>query len=186
MEISLTAYHHLSKLHVRINMEIETNAQFAMWGLFFMSFMYFLGNIVWTNQLARQNFLWGCLFWVISGIILLLLGHSISNFLVGQVGLGALIKTLKSSDLESYWIIFSLYALLSVPGAGCVIFKQNKSVTLMTLLLPALVVLIPSSIALAKSFEITYLYATALPVCALIWLCQQMLDVEPEPKGKTA
>ncbi|MDQ6962459.1 MAG: hypothetical protein Q9M28_08035 [Mariprofundaceae bacterium] len=165
---------------------MEMNAQFAMWGIFFMSFMYLLGNIVWTNHMVRKNLLWGWLAWFISGLFVLILGHSIGNYLGGQVGLDALIKTLETSNLESYWIIFSLYALLSVPGAGCVIFKQSKAVTLMTILLPALVVLIPSSIALAKSTEVTYLYGAVIPICGLLFLCQQILDIEPMPKEQTS
>jgi len=164
---------------------MEMNAQFAIWGIFFMSIMYIVGNIVWTNHLARKRLLWGWFLWVLSGIAIVIIGHSLGNYLGGKVGLDALLDTLQTSNLESYWIVFSLYALMSVPGAGCVIFKQPKAVTLMTLLLPALVVFIPSGITLAQKTEIQWLFGIFIPVCALLWLCQHMLDVDPVNKKQT-
>jgi len=158
---------------------MEMNAQFAIWGIFFMSIMYIVGNVVWTNHLARRRLWWGWFLWLLSGIAIVIIGHSLGNYLGGKSGVDALFITLKESNLESYWIIFSLYALMSVPGAGCVIFKQPKSVTLMTLLLPALVVFIPSSIALQQETNIQWLLGIFIPICTLIWLSQHMLDVEP-------
>ena len=158
--------------------------QFAPWGMFVAALMYVVGNGVWTNHLARNNYWIGWLLWIGSAVILLIAGAFIEGRLAGS---GSIWELLSGVEPEKHWIIVTLYALLSVPGTASVLFRQNMAWTRLAVIATALLVFIPlgtqlhdpDNSYLALSLGIT------LAVCAIMWLWTSLLDCEPEHKRKT-
>ncbi|MDX8413382.1 MAG: hypothetical protein R8J85_04775 [Mariprofundales bacterium] len=149
----------------------------ALWGAVFAALIYVMGNGLWTNRLARKNLWMGWMLWVLSCVLVLVAGAAVEN----HFGTGASIgDRLGSVDIENHWIALSLYALMSVPGAACVILKQNIRWTRIALLTIALVLFIPAGMHVDPDGESVALgLGLAAAVCGTIWLWQATLDEEP-------
>ncbi|HXH73242.1 MAG TPA: hypothetical protein VNI58_10550 [Mariprofundaceae bacterium] len=158
--------------------------EFAPWGMFYAALMYIVGNGIWTNHLVRRKQWLGWLMWSASAILVVLAGAVIELRLSGGSGLWA---DLSSADLEKYWIIATLYALLSFPGAASIIFRQDIAWTRLAVTAIAMLVFIPlggqlhdpENNRLALSIGIT------LATCAIMWFWITLLDCEPEHRRKT-
>lgn len=157
---------------------MQEGMQLAGWGLVFTALMYVIGNGVWVNHLVRRRLWLGWALWIGAAAFVLFAGAAIEARLVGdQAGIW---QRLTQVDGENHWIAVSLFALLSVPGAASVIFKQDARWTRLALLIPALVVFIPAGMSLGAGREggiITGL-GTAIGVGAIVLAWQFLLDKE--------
>jgi len=154
--------------------------EFAPGGMFFAALMYIIGNGVWVNHLVRERRWIGWLLWVILGAALLVLAAMFEVRLDTTSELG-IWGRLTSVDPENHWIALTLFALMSVPGATCVLLKQNVRWTRLALVVPALLVFIPLGQQLANpndSYTALSLGA-ALAVTAVMVMWSVMLDSEP-------
>jgi len=154
--------------------------EFAPGGMFFAALMYIIGNGVWVNHLVRERRWIGWLLWVISGVALLVLAAMFETRLDAASELG-IWGRLTSVDPENHWIALTLFALMSVPGATCVLLKQNVRWTRLALIVPALLVFIPlgQQIANPNDSYTALSLGAALAVTALMVMWSMMLDSEP-------
>lgn len=166
---------------------MQISFEYAPWGVFFAGLMYVIGNGVWVNYLVRERLWLGWLLWLASGAVLLLVVALFESRLDAASTMGFWDR-LSSADKENHWIALSLFALLSVPGAASVLFRQSVRWTRLALLLPAVIVFIPMGQQLAhpeKSYLMLSLGAAAA-VVGLLYLWQMLLDVEPETFEESA
>lgn len=153
------------------------------WGIAFAGLMYVIGNGVWINHLARRRQWMGWLLWSITALIVIVVGALIDIRLAGDTN--GLWSHLTSVDKENHWIVLTLFALMSVPGAASIIFRLDANWTRLALILPAIVVFIPTGMQLGQG--VIAGLGVALAVCALTGGWQVLLDAEPvTKKGKPA
>lgn len=155
------------------------NFEFAPWGLFFAGLMYVIGNGVWVNHAVRRRRWLGWLLWSLTGVLLLVLAAAFDVRMGG--GSASILDRLTKVDPENHWIALTLFALLSVPGAGCVLLKQSMRWTRLALLLPALLVFLPMGQQLANPND-DYLMLSigvTFAVCGTLVVWQFLLDHEP-------
>jgi len=164
---------------------MESQAQHLAWGVGFAGMMYVVGNGVWTNHLARQKQWMGWLMWLLTSLVILVAGTFVDIRL--SASQADLWQRMSSVDMENHWIVLTLYALMSVPGAAAVILKQASTWTRLALLLPALIVFIPAGLQLGTgSNGIAAGLGLALGIAALMFAWQFMLDTPPEEKQRKA
>jgi len=162
-----------------------THFEFAPWGMFFAGVMYVVGNGVWVNHLVRERRWIGWLLWLLAGAVLLLVAAVFEARLDVASELTAW-QRLSSVDPENHWIALTLFALMSVPGATCVLLQQDIRWTRVALVLPALLVFIPLGQQLANpndSYTALSL-GVAMAVAGVMLLWQMMLDCEPKEAVK--
>ncbi|MDX8396973.1 MAG: hypothetical protein R8K49_01505 [Mariprofundaceae bacterium] len=161
--------------------------ELAPWGMFFAGVMYVIGNGVWVNHAVRQRRWLGWLLWSLSGVALLVLAAVFESRLDTTSGLGVW-ERLSSVDSENHWIALTLYALMSVPGATCVLLKQNIRWTRLAVIAPALLIFIPlgQQIANPNDSYTALSLGVAMAVVAMMMLWQMMLDCEPEESAGKA
>jgi len=159
--------------------------EFAPWGMFFAGLMYVVGNGVWVNHLVRERRWLGWLLWLLSGVGLLFVAAVFEVRLDMASDLGVW-QRLTSVDPENHWIALTLFAFMSVPGATCVLLKQEVRWTRVALVLPALLIFIPLGQQLANpddSYTALSL-GVALAVVGVMLIWQMMLDSEPKDVSK--
>lgn len=156
----------------------------APWGMAFGAFMYVIGNGVWTNHLARNKAWMGWLLWSLSAIVVILLGAIIEQKLGSNESIGNILTTV---NVENHWIVVTLYALLSIPGAAALLFRQSVSWTRLGVLATALIVFIPLGTQLHDPNDPRLLLSIGITAatCGLVWLWSIMLDCEPAHQRKT-
>ncbi|MDQ6964419.1 MAG: hypothetical protein Q9M13_05810 [Mariprofundales bacterium] len=149
----------------------------ALWGAAFAALIYVMGNGLWINRLVRRRLWLGWLLWSVSCVVVLVVGAAIEN----HFGTGSSIgDRLSSVDMENHWISLSLYALISVPGAACVILRQSMRWTQVALFSIALVLFIPAGLHLEGEGGSLYVgLGLAFAVCAILWVWQVTFDTEP-------
>ncbi|MFQ5519341.1 MAG: hypothetical protein ACE5E3_04985, partial [Mariprofundus sp.] len=94
---------------------------------------------------------------------------------------------LTSVNIENHWIVATLYALLSIPGAAAVLFRQSVGWTRLGVLTIAVIVFIPLGQQLHDPND-SHLFLSigiTAAVCGLMWLWSMMLDAEPAHQRKT-
>lgn len=157
--------------------------QYASLGMYFAAIMYVVGNGIWVNHLVRGRIWLGWLLWGASALILLFAGAAIEGRLSGE----SLQAVLAAASSEKHWIIVMLYALLSFPGAACVLFRQERSWTRLALSLTALIVFIPlgSQLHDPENPRLMMSLGIAVSVCALMWLWSALVDADPEHRRRT-
>ncbi|PIW46237.1 MAG: hypothetical protein COW18_10790 [Zetaproteobacteria bacterium CG12_big_fil_rev_8_21_14_0_65_54_13] len=163
---------------------MQIDFTFAPWGMAYAALMYVLGNGTWTNHLARRNAWLGWLMWATSALLIIILGAVIGQHLGNK---GDLLSILGSMNKENYWIILTLYALMSIPGAASVLFRQSMSWTRLALLATAMIVFIPlgSQLHDPDNARLGISIGMMLAICGLMWIWSIMLDCEPEQHRKT-
>jgi len=156
----------------------------ALWGASFAAAIYVLGNALWTNRMVRRKLWRGWLLWSLSCIVVLVTGAAIENHFGTGVSIG---DRLSSVDMENHWIALTLYALMSVPGAACVILRQNIRWTRIAMMTIALILFIPTGMHIGSSNGGSAVLGIALAsaVCAILWLWQATLDEEPSLASTT-
>ncbi|HKJ83317.1 MAG TPA: hypothetical protein VJ961_04765 [Mariprofundaceae bacterium] len=161
-------------------MEVQYNQ--AAWGVAFAALMYVIGNGVWVNHLARSKQWKGWLLWVITAALVLVGGAAIDTHLMTHPT--TIWQRLSTVDQDNHWIIVTLFAILSSPGAASVIFKQSNRWTRLALIVPAIIVFIPAGMLLGgpNSNDIIAGLGLTLAVCAIVFVWQLMLDKAPEAK----
>ncbi|MDQ6954845.1 MAG: hypothetical protein Q9M20_05320 [Mariprofundaceae bacterium] len=159
---------------------MTANFEFVSWGMFFAGVMYIIGNGVWVNHLVRERRWLGWVFWILSGVGLLVLAAVFETRLDTASDLGVW-QRLTSVDLENHWISLTLFALMSVPGATCVLLKQDVRWTRIALVVPALLIFIPLGKQIANPNDpyTALSLGVALAVTGTILMWQIMLDCEP-------
>ncbi len=163
---------------------MHTDFTFAPWGMAFAALMYVIGNGVWTNYMARQRPWLGWLMWCVSVALIIFVGAIIELRLAG--GSGVWIR-LTSVNIENHWIVATLYALLSIPGAASVLFRQSVGWTRLGVLATALIVFIPLGAQLhdSENSRLILSLGLTLAVCGLLWIWSILLDCEPAHQRKT-
>jgi len=163
---------------------MHTDFTFAPWGMIFAAFMYVVGNGVWMNQLARRKASLGWLMWAISVLLMLVLGAAIEIRLGGGEGIWT---TLTSVNSDNHWIVATLYALISVPAAASVLFRQETSWTRLAVCATALLVFIPLGAQLSDpdNGRMALSMGITIAVAGLMWFWSLLFDVEPEHHRKT-
>ncbi|MDQ6973326.1 MAG: hypothetical protein Q9M10_00465 [Mariprofundaceae bacterium] len=154
--------------------------ELAPWGMFFAGLMYVIGNGVWVNHLVRQRRWLGWLLWTLSAIGIVLLAAAFETRL-DQASDMDIWQRLTSVDLENHWIAVTLFALMSVPGAGSVLLKQDIRWTRLAIITPALLIFIPVGEQLMNpndSYTALSL-GVAFAVCAAMLIWQMLLDCNP-------
>jgi len=163
-------------------------AQSLAWGIGFTCLMYIIGNGIWTNHLARRKMWMGWMMWTATALVLIVIGAFIDIRLAASQN--NIWQQLTSVDKENHWIAFTLFALMSVPGAASVILKQAATWTRLALVIPAIVVFIPIGMQLGSgASSVAAGIGLCLVVSALMLLWQHLLDTPPEEgvrKTKTA
>jgi len=163
---------------------MEIDFQYAPWGMFFAATMYVVGNGVWINHLARRRAWIGWLLWIASGLLFLVAGAAAEAHIgTNQTSVW---HQLSSVAPTNHWIILTLYALLSFPGAASVLLRQSISWTRISILAPAIIVLLPVGEQLGNP-DNNYLALSigiTLATCAILWLWQSLLDCEPPAKPR--
>jgi len=156
----------------------------APWGMAAAAFMFVIGNGVWMNHLVRKNAWMGWLLWTLSAIFILVIGAVIEQRLGNSAGIWTI---LSSVNVENHWIIVTLYALLSIPGAASVLFRQSASWTQLGVLGTGLIVFIPMGSQLQDANDDRMMLSMGITLAAggLIWLWSTLLDCDPEHKRKT-
>jgi len=155
--------------------------QYIAWGIAYASMMYVIGNGVWVNHLARKKQRLGWLMWFIAGVLIIVCGALIETRL--STSESGIWQHLTSVDKENHWIVFILFALMSVPGAASVILKQTTHWTRMALIIPAIVVFIPVGMQLGGgNSNLMAGLGLALLVCAMLLIWQFMLDRDESPE----
>ena len=157
---------------------------FAPWGMAFAALMLLIGNGVWMNHLARNRAWMGWLLWSTSATMILIIGAAIEQQLGSGTGVWA---ALSNVNIENHWIVVTLYALISIPGAASVLFRQPVIWTRLAVLTTAIIVLIPLGRQLQDPNDSRLLLSLGITAttCALIWLWSKLLDREPEHVRKT-
>ncbi len=150
--------------------------QYTYWGLLVAAMMYVIGNGLWTNHAVRQRIWLGWLVWFVSAMAFIVLAAAVEAQLDSS-GSG-IWQRLTAVDAENHWIAAALYALMSVPGATCVLFKQDARWTRLALLVPAIVIFIPAGMQVDSpdADNIAAGIGLAAIVCALILAWQMLLD----------
>ncbi len=163
---------------------MQIDFQLAPWGMIFAALIYVIGNAVWTNHLARQRIWAGWLMWTLAAIFILFAGAAVESRLAGN---GDIMSTLSAADGEKHWIIVTLFALLSVPGAASILFRQSVAWTRFAVCATALLVFIPLGAQLhdPEDTRIALSLGITLAVIGLLWLTSSLLDSEPAHKRKT-
>jgi len=174
----------LSPLNFKRAFHMHTDYTFAPWGMAFAALMFVVGNAVWINHLARQRPWLGWLMWSISAALILLLGAIIELRLGGGAGVW---DKLTSVNVENHWIVVTLYALMSIPGAASVLFRQDTGWTRLGVLATALIVFIPLGAQLGDRDNSRLLLSLGitLAICGLIVIWSMLLDCDPAHKRKT-
>ena len=155
--------------------------ELAPWGMFFAGLMYVVGNGVWVNHLVRQRRWLGWLLWSLSAVGLLFLAAMFETHLDTESGMG-IWQRLTSVDPENHWIAVTLYALISVPGAGAVLLKQDVRWTRLAIIAPALLIFIPLGQQLMNPNDnyTALSLGVAMAVSAMMLVWQMLLDCEPD------
>jgi len=163
---------------------MNTDFAFAPWGMAYAALMYIVGNGVWTNYLVRQKPWTGWLMWSFSAVLVVVIGAAIQLRLGGGEGVLAIIA---STSGESHWIVLTLYALLSIPGAAGILFRQSVGWTRFGILVTGLLVFIPLGAQLndPAGNHLLLSLGITLAVCGLMWTWSMLLDSEPEHRRKT-
>jgi hypothetical protein len=159
--------------------------ELAPWGIFFAALMYVLGNGVWVNHAVRRRRWIGWLLWSITGVSLLLLAAFFDSRVDTTTSM-SMMDHLTMVDPENHWIALTLFALLSVPGAACVMLKQSVAWTRLALLAPAALIFLPLGQQLANpnnNYLMLSIGAT-FAVCGAMLLWQHLLDHEPYNKAQ--
>jgi len=161
------------------------NFEFVSWGMFFAGIMYVIGNGVWVNHLVRERRWLGWVLWSLAGVALLFLAAMFEMRLDTASDLGVWDR-LTSVDNENHWIALTLFALMSVPGATCVLLKQDTRWTRVALIIPALLIFIPlgQQIANPNDHYTALSLGVALAVAGTMLMWQLMLDCEPAMASK--
>jgi len=161
---------------------MQTDFQLAQWGIYFAAAMYVLGNGVWINHLARRRQWMGWLLWLLAAVAVVVVASLVAHRFDADA------KGLNEVDPENHWIVLTLFALLSVPGASAIIFKLDHRWTRLALLAPALIVFIPTGRQLADPADSHLMQGllAAIAVCIFLYLWQMLLDEEPASKADTA
>jgi len=153
--------------------------ELAPWGIFFAALMYVLGNGVWVNHAVRRRRWIGWLLWSVIGALLLVIA-ALFDSRVDATGI-SIMDRLTTVDPENHWIALTLFALLSVPGAACVMLKQSVAWTRLALVAPAILIFLPLGQQLANPNN-DYLMLSigvTFAVCGTIVLWQHLLDHGP-------
>jgi len=158
---------------------------FAPWGMAYAALMYVLGNGVWTNHLVRHRPWLGWLLWTVSALMIIVIGAAL-QVRISPDG-GSIWTALTSVNKENHWIVATLYALLSVPGAASVLFRQSLAWTRLGVLATALIVFIPLGMQLHDPNDprLALSLGLTLAICGLTWLWSALLDCEPAHQRKT-
>ncbi len=160
------------------------NFEYAPWGMYFAAVMYVLGNGVWMNHAVRQRRWLGWLLWLLLAVLILLVAGAMDMRMQGAQG--GLMDHLLAHDPENHWIVLTLFALMSVPAAACVMLRQSLQWTRLAVIAPALLIFLSMGQQLGNP-QNDYLLISigvTLAVCASLWMWQQALDAEPEPLRK--
>lgn len=154
------------------------------WGMAFAAFMYIIGNGVWMNNLVRSNLWWGWLLWSLSALFIVL-GSILIQQRLGSEGNFA--EILVGNTVETYWIIATLYALMSIPAAAGVMFRQSVGWTRFGVIATGLILFIPLGIQVQDPDNSHLLLSIGVThvVVILMWIWSALLDCEPEHKRKT-
>jgi len=157
---------------------------FAPWGMAYAALMYVVGNGVWTNHAVRNKPWLGWLVWWVSALLIIVIGAILELRLSGNEGVWSL---LTSVNFENHWIVVTLYALISVPGAASVLFRQSVGWTRLSVIAIGLIVLIPLGMQLHDPNDprLFLSMGITLAACGLIWLWSVLLDCEPGHQRKT-
>ncbi len=155
---------------------MQFDPQYSYWGLFLAAMMYVIGNGLWTNHAVRQRLWLGWVMWSLSAIALIVLAAAIETHIDSSAG--GIWQRITSVDTENHWIAAALYALMSVPGAASVIFKQDARWTRLALLAPAIVIFIPAGMQVDSpdASNITAGLGLTAVVCSLVLAWQMLLD----------
>ncbi|MDX8393796.1 MAG: hypothetical protein R8K21_04335 [Mariprofundales bacterium] len=158
-----------------MNTGIELGTQHAYWALVFMGLMYIIGNGIWVNQVVRNRRWLGAIMWLCSTLLVLIAAALLEARMDAQNI--AILDRLTNVDIENHWIAISLYALLSLPGACCVLFGQHGSWVRFSLALPAIIVFIPAGMQTnADANNILVGLGLGGGVAGFVLLWQFMLD----------
>ncbi len=156
----------------------------APWGMAFAAFMYIIGNGTWMNHLARKNVWLGWILWSLSALLVVVGGA----FIEQQFGNPESIwNILTHVEGEKHWIIVTLYALISIPAAASVLFKQSITWTRLAVITTTLIVFMPLGIQLQdpSNDRIPLSIGIALAISGTLWLWSAILDSEPKEVRKT-
>jgi len=158
---------------------------FAPWGMTYAALMYVIGNSIWTNHAVRKKPWLGWVIWFTSALLVIITGAILELRLSGKDE--SIWTLLTSVNFENHWIIVTLYALLSVPGAASVLFRQSLNWTRLSVITVALIVLIPLGMQLhdPNDPKLFLSLGITLAACGLIWLWSVLLDCEPDHHRKT-
>jgi len=150
----------------------------------FAAFMYVVGNGVWMTPIARRSAWLGWLMWTVSAAAILVLGAAVELRLGGGEGIWS---QLSNVNIENHWIVVTLYALISVPGAASVLFRQETGWTRLAVCAAALLVFIPLGAQLSDpdNGRMALSLGITLAVAGLMWFWSLLLDIEPEHQRKT-
>jgi hypothetical protein len=164
---------------------MEISFQYAPWGMFFAAMMYVVGNGVWINHLARKRKWIGWLLWITTGLLFLVAGAAAEAHLNSDST--GIWNQLSSVDPQNHFIVMTLYALLSFPGAASVLLGQSMAWTRFTILAPAVIVMLPIGQEMANPGNnyLSLSIGITLATCCILWVWQWLLDCEPTPKLRT-
>ncbi len=157
----------------------------APWGMTFAALMYVIGNGVWTNHVVRHKPWIGWLLWGASSAAVIVIAAIIELRLSGSSN--GVWTRLTSVNGENHWIVIMLYALMSVPGAAGVLFRQSVVWTRIGVLAIGLIVFIPLGQQLhdPNDSRLFLSLGITLTICGLSWLWSVLLDCEPAHQRKT-
>jgi len=163
---------------------MELNVQHASWGLFMAAMMYVIGNGVWVNHLVRDRHWLGWIFWGAACVLVLLSGAAIESRL--DMDAAGILERITRVDPENHWIILGVFATMSVPGAACVILKQDTFWTRVAIVIPAFLVFVPAGMQFNSPTgeNVVAGIAFAFAVSGLMLAWQVLLDVEEEGEGE--
>lgn len=156
----------------------------APWGMAFAALMFIVGNGIWMNHLVRKKVWMGWLLWSLSALIVIVIGAAIEQKLGSETGVWNSLTTVNG---ENHWIVITLYALISIPAAASILFRQSVAWTRLAVLATAIIVLIPLGSQLHDPNDPRLLLSLGIAAIssALIWLWSKLLDCEPEHMRKT-
>jgi len=163
---------------------MQIDFSIAPWGMTFAALMYVIGNGAWTNHIVRHKPWLGWVVWGASSIVIIVAAAAIELRLSGQSGIWS---RLTSVNFENHWIVLTLYALISVPGAASVLFRQSVNWTRLAVLAIGLILFIPvgSQLHDPNDPRLFLSLGMTLASCGLIWLWSVLLDCEPVHQRKT-
>jgi len=163
---------------------MQIDFSIAPWGMTFAALMYVIGNGAWTNHIVRHKPWLGWVVWGASSIVIIVIAAAIELRLSGQSGIWS---RLTSVNIENHWIVVTLYALISVPGAASVLFRQSVNWTRLAVLAIGLILFIPVGTQLHDPNDPRLFLSLGMTLasCGLIWLWSVLLDCEPVHQRKT-